>query len=179
MDGSATYKLLLATPWLLSLCVSDVRRRRLPNALTLGGAAAALAVLWGAGGTAALLDGLAAGALCGLFLLLPFFLRAAGGGDVKMLFACGIIAGMRHAMALLLFMSFAGFILAVVMAVAGRVDLARLEHAGRCLLDWRYDRKAGRAALPPRESERGRVPFGVAIAAGLFMALAWEVWPWP
>ena len=118
-----------------------------------------------------MLDGLAAGLLCGLFLLLPFFLRAAGGGDVKMLFACGIIAGMRHSMALLLFTSFAGFALAVVMAVSGRVDLARLKHWGRCLFDWRYDRRAGKAALPPRESECGRVPFGVAIAVGLATAL--------
>jgi prepilin peptidase CpaA len=165
------YKLLLAAPWLVALCVSDIRSRRLPNVLTLGGALAALAALWGVGGMAAMLDGLAAGALCGLFLLLPFFLRAAGGGDVKMLFACGIVAGMRHAMSLLLFMAFAGFILALVMAVAGRVDLARLKHAGRCLVDWRYDRRAGRAALPPRESERGRVPFGIAIAAGLVAAL--------
>ena len=171
MNESLTIKLLLATPWLIALCVCDIRRRRLPNVLTLGGAAAALAVLLGAGGMAALLDGLAAGALCGLFLLLPFILRAAGGGDVKMLFACGIIAGMRHAMAFLLFMSFAGFVLAVVMAVAGRVDMVRLKHWGRCLFDWRYDRRAGRAALPPRESERGRVPFGVAIAAGLVAAL--------
>ena len=166
-----TCKLLLAMPWLVALCVCDIRHRRLPNALTLGGAVAAIAVLWGAGGLAVMLDGLAAGALCGLFLLIPFILRAAGGGDVKMLFACGIIAGMRHAVAFLLFMSFAGFALAVVMAVAGRVDLARLKHWGRCLFDWRYDRRAGRAALPPRESERGRVPFGVAIAAGLVAAL--------
>ena len=165
-------KLMFAMPWLIALCVSDVRSRRLPNVLTLGGAAVALAALWGAEGAAAMLDGLAAGALCGLFLLLPFFLRAAGGGDVKMLFACGVVVGMRHAVALLLFMSFAGFILAVVMAVAGRVDLARLKHWGRSLFDWRYDRKAGRAALPPRESERGRVPFGIAIAAGLAAALA-------
>jgi Flp pilus assembly protein protease CpaA len=156
------------------LCANDLRRRRLPNVLTLGGAAAALAALWGAGGVAVMVDGLLAGLLCALFLLIPFFLRAAGGGDVKMLFACGIIAGMSHAMALLLFMSFAGFMLAVVMAAAGRVDLARLKHAGRCLFDWRYDRRAGRAALPPRESERGRVPFGLAIAAGLVVALGWE-----
>lgn len=168
----SAWKLLLAAPWLVALCVSDIRWRLLPNALTLGGAAAGLAALWGAGGLAVMLDGLAAGALCGLFLLLPFVLRAAGGGDVKMLFACGVVAGMRLMAALLVFMSFAGLALAVVMAVAGRVDLARLKHWGRCVFDWRYDRRAGRAALPPRESERGRIPFGVAIAAGLVVALA-------
>ena len=162
---------MLVLPWLIALCMCDIRSRRLPNVLTLGGAAAGLAVLWGAGGVAAMLDGLAAGALCGLFLLLPFILRAAGGGDVKMLFACGIVAGMRLAASLLICMAFAGFALAVVMAVAGRVDLARLKHWIRCLFDWRYDRKAGRAALPPRESERGRIPFGVAIAVGLVVAL--------
>jgi len=168
---ATAWKLMLALPWLVALCACDIRSRRLPNALTLGGAAAGVAVLWGAGGVAAMLDGLAAGALCGLFLLLPFFLRAAGGGDVKMLFACGIIAGMRLAAPLLIYMAFAGFALAIVMAVAGRADLARVKHWVRCLFDWRYDRKAGRAALPPRESERGRVPFGVAIAVGLVAAL--------
>ena len=39
--------------------------------------------------------------------------------------------------------------------------------------DWRYDRPAGAAALPPKESAQVRIPFSVPIAVGLIVALVW------
>jgi len=41
----------------------------------------------------------------------------------------------------------------------------------RMLFDWRYDRKAAAAALPDRESDRVRVPFSIAIGAGVLLVL--------
>ena len=88
-----------------------------------------------------------------------------------MLFAAGLTAGPGNTLNLILLVSLAGLILASVMLVLRRVDTARLKHYLRCLFDWRYDRAAGRAQLPPRESEACRVPFGAAIAAGLWVNL--------
>ncbi len=168
-------KLLLATPWLLTLCVWDVKHRRLPNLLTLGGAAVCLAAYLGADGFPMAVRGLLAGLLCGLFLFLPFLLKAAGGGDVKMLFACGILVGMGNIMNFLFFMSIAGFLLALIMWFAGRVDMRRVKHYARCVLDWSYDRKVGREGLPSRDNEHCRIPFGVAIAVGVWATFIWDV----
>ena len=128
----------------------------------------------GYGGWGLFLQGLAAGLLCGLFLILPFILRAAGGGDVKMLFGCGILVGLHNVLSFLFFVSVSGFFVAVFMWLAGKVDSSRLKHYFHCLFDWRYDRNAGKQNLPPANSEKCRVPFGVAIALGTWMTFVWE-----
>ena len=161
----------ILSAWLLALCVEDARRRRLPNALTLGGALVALAWRAGAGGTSAFWSGLEGGLCAALLLAVPFLLHAAGGGDVKMLFAVGAALGRAHVVGLLFYVSVAGLFLALLFLLFGRVDRRRLVHWVRCVFDWRYDRRAGRAALPPKTSERCRVPFGLAIAAGAWLEM--------
>lgn len=168
-------KLLLATPWLLTLCVWDVKHRRLPNVMTLGGAAVCLIAYLGVGGVSLAGRGLLAGFLCALFLFLPFLLKAAGGGDVKMLFACGVLVSMGQVMNFLFFMSIAGFLLSLVMWIAGQVDMSRVKHYARSLFDWRYDRNLGRESLTHRDNERCRVPFGVAIAGGVWATFIWTL----
>ena len=166
--------IIALSTWLAVLCYQDCRRRVLPNVLTLGGAAVALAVRYGAGGWATGNAGVAGGVVCGLFLILPFILHSAGGGDVKMLFAVGCAMGLDKAAEVILFTSLAGLLLMLVMLFAGMADGRRLKHYARCLLDWRYDRMAGKAALPAKDDERVRVPFGVAIAVGTWATLLWR-----
>jgi Flp pilus assembly protein protease CpaA len=164
---------LLVLAWSAVLCHRDWRERRLPNLWTVGGAAVVLLARFWLGGTGSLLSGFAAAAAGGLFLLLPFLARGAGGGDVKMLFAAGAVAGWERILPLLLYTAFAGLGVAVALLVAGQVDGARLKHYARCCCDFRYDRVVGRAGLPPKDSERARVPFSFAIALGLLTVL----WP--
>lgn len=164
----------LVIPWLVVLCWMDIRSRRLPNALTLGGLAGGLvlaAVRYGADG---FVDALTAAGVCVLILILPFLVRAAGGGDLKMLAACGTFVGLRGTLPLFVAMSFSGLLVALVMLVARQASAHRLKHIFRTLFDWRYDRAAGKAALPPREDESGRIPFSLAIAAGTVITLALE-----
>lgn len=170
MDILTLSKLLLSAPWLVCLCLSDLRRRQLPNALTLGGAAVAIAVSLGVG-TQYCIGSLMTGFLSALFLLLPFFLRAAGAGDVKMLFAAGIVAGPSNTLNLILLVSLAGLVSACVMLVLKKVNTARLKHYAKCLFDVKYDRAEGRKNLPPADSEDCKVPFGIAIACGLYLNL--------
>lgn len=163
----------LFTPILGLLCWKDCRERLLPNTLTFG--MAALGFIWrfwadGAGG---LWDGFLGGLAGGLFLFIPFLMRAAGGGDVKMLFAAGIITGLRFCAAQLLFVSIAGLLLAGFMLAAKTVSPVRLKHCLKCIFDPRYDRVAGKAALPPVSDERCRLPFGVAIAFGTLATLGY------
>ena len=177
-NALAIVRIVLPVPWLAALCASDWKSRRLPNVLTLGGLAAALVFDFGIGGLGGLADGLEAAGVCILFLVLPFLVRAAGAGDLKMLAACGAYAGMRLVLPFLLAVSFAGFFVALAMLVSRKVGAARMKHAFRSLFDWSYDRKAGRAALPPREDEGNRVPFGIAIALGLEVSLVMEAIGW-
>jgi len=89
--------LLLATAPLVALCVAaaaiDARTRRIPNWLTLAVAASGLAqaLLWGAP-TSPLMS--AAGLLVGGgIMIVPFAMRAVGGGDVKLLAGIGAWLG--------------------------------------------------------------------------------------
>jgi Flp pilus assembly protein protease CpaA len=118
-----------------------------------------------------LVDGFAAACIAGVFLLIPFLLRGAGGGDVKMLFAAGAVVGWGGLFELLWITSLAGLVMAVVMLLAGELDPSRIKHYLRCLWDWHYDRAAGAAVLPPKDGLRFRVPFSVPIAIGLLAAL--------
>ena len=88
-----------------------------------------------------------------------------------MLFVSGFIAGPGNTLNLILLTSVAGLVLAIVMLLFKKVNPARIKHYCRCLFDFTYDRAAGKAALPPASDEACRVPFGVAISAGLFLNL--------
>lgn len=165
------YVILTIAAYLAVLSYLDCRYRRLPNVLTLGGAIVALAVRYGFGGMPFGNSGLLGGLVCGLFLMLPFILHSADGGDVKMLFSVGCIMGLRKSPEVILYTSLAGLAVAAFMLIAGLADGRRLKHFARCLFDWRYDRKAGRDGLPPRSFEKARIPFGVVIAIGTMLSL--------
>lgn len=169
------YVIVAATPWLFVLGKNDWKTRKLPNHLTLGGSVVILGYLLFAGGIPLLLNGLLGGAVAGGVLLLPFLLRAAGAGDVKFLFAGGLLAGWPAVFPMLVLTSLFGLFLGVGMQLAGLTDAARLKHHFRCAFDWRYDRAEGRKNLPERSDERCRVPFGIAIAAGIWTTLLLRV----
>jgi len=173
-DFELILKVVLLTPGLVYLCVSDIRWRILPNVWTLGGLAVGLAMSAGLDGISGFLDSLAAAGCGVLFLILPFLLRAAGAGDVKMLAACASFIGTGQMPFFLMAVSFAGLFVALAMILMRQVSAARLKHAFRTLFDWRYDRKAGKAAIPARDDEKARVPFGVAIAIGTWATLLME-----
>ncbi len=99
-------------------CVTDVRSRRIPNVLTLGGAAAALvfhAVTAGGAGVGAATIGW----LVGTAVFLPFFLLGGmGAGDVKLMAALGAWLGPAEAFAIAIYASLAGGVLALGVALA-------------------------------------------------------------
>ncbi len=161
----------IITPILAILCWKDCKYRQLPNVLTFGLAALCLIWRFWQEGVPGLIDGLLGGIVCALFLLIPFLMKGAGGGDLKMLFATGIVTGLRLCFAELLFVSLSGLALGLIMMIFGWVSSNRLKHYLRSVFDWRYDRKAGKAVLPEKNDERSRVPFGVAIAAGTIITL--------
>jgi len=164
-----------ACVWCIVLCWFDLTQRRLPNWLTVGGILAALVVRFGFLGWPSLVDGFAAAAISGGLLFIPFLMHAAGGGDVKMLAAGGAVVGWASVLPFLFLTSVFGVIVALASLVFGKVNPARLKHFTRCLVDWRYDRKSGAVALPPRSDESARVPFSIPIAAALLAVMLGQV----
>ena len=97
-------------------CLTDLRTRRIPNWLTFGAAAVALAFHAWQGGVSGLLTS-AGGWALGVALFLPFFvLRGLGGGDVKLLAALGAWLGPKTVMFVALYSSLAGGVLAILLA---------------------------------------------------------------
>ncbi|MGB3481321.1 MAG: A24 family peptidase [Mycobacterium sp.] len=76
--------------WLTALSIIDIRRQRLPNAVTLPGAVIILVVAVFGGHGAAALTG--AAALGGLYLV-AFLIGGMGAGDVKLALGLGALTG--------------------------------------------------------------------------------------
>ncbi|PBA30810.1 prepilin peptidase [Mycobacterium intracellulare] len=82
----------LVLAWLTALSCYDIRERRLPNALTLTGAAAMLAVAVPAGRGPSALGG--AAALTAIYLLVHWAAPGGmGAGDVKLAIGVGALTG--------------------------------------------------------------------------------------
>ena len=102
----------------LAACVTDLRSRRIPNALTFSAAAAALLAHGALGGWDGTTTAIA-GYLVGLMLFLPFFLLGGmGAGDVKLIAAVGAWLGPSQAVWAVLFTALAGGALAIPVALA-------------------------------------------------------------
>jgi prepilin peptidase CpaA len=89
---------------------TDLRERRIPNWLTVAGLIAGFAIHWP--------DPLTAlqGAALAFTVHIPFFwLRALGGGDVKLMTALGAIVGPRHWLTIFAFSAVLGGALALAL----------------------------------------------------------------
>ncbi|MDF2445897.1 MAG: prepilin peptidase [Moraxellaceae bacterium] len=165
MDMTLAGTALLMT--LLGLAAwQDIRRFRISNVLTLGGAGAALvlSLLPGGHGPAWSLLGLTLGFLC----LLPFYaLGVMGAGDVKLLAMAGAFTGPAGAVAIALYTLLAGGLMALAVAVGkGRLQQA-LRNVQAMTVPCLASDGTPATATPV---SAGRLPYGVAILLG---SLAW------
>lgn len=159
----ATFALLLA-----SVCLSDLRTRRIPNKLVLAIAFLGLAHSLYAGPSAATALARSFGGMgVGLAIWFPLYvLRMMGAGDVKFFAATATWLGVHATLeAAVLSAGFGGFLAAIWLVKSSGWGLAfvRVVHG--------LQRPS---ALHLAEASQGkhRLPYGVAMAAGLAMA-AW------
>jgi prepilin peptidase CpaA len=141
--------------------VSDVRDRRIPNALTLPLAVAGLGigvVSEGAGGLVVAVLGCLTG---GLLFLVPVAKLGWGMGDLKLAAALGAVGGPLFALWMGLYAMAAGALFALVW-LTWQGQLSRV--AG----EMRRDLRAGQS---PRARSGLSIPYAVPIAAGVAIAL--------
>jgi prepilin peptidase CpaA len=151
--------------------ILDLRSRRIPNALTVTGAATAL-VLRAPLGWEALADG-ALGIGLALLLTVPLFLlNALGGGDVKLLAAAGAFLGPVDLVGASLLIGLLGGVLALVEAV--RRGALRVVLLNVAYMIGRWFSPVRRELAPTLTSPAAMaIPYGVPIAVG---ALIWWYW---
>ncbi|WP_298231767.1 prepilin peptidase [uncultured Azohydromonas sp.] len=167
--------LLMLAGLLVAAVVSDVRSRRIPNALVVYGAA--LGLLFQAlapAGSGLLLDGgvglpaALLGGLAGLGLFLPFYaLRLMGAGDVKLLAMVGIWLGAPAILKVALWTALAGGVLSVVVALFTGQLRQVLRNTFFMLAAVRPAQGVG-----SHLAAGTRLPYAVAIATGTALEMA-------
>jgi prepilin peptidase CpaA len=167
----------LVVVFVVAVAVIDARTQRIPNALTVSAAAFALLIHgFTAGLAGAAASGL--GLLVGLCLFFPLFLmRGFGAGDVKAMAAAGAFLGAKG-----VFLA-AGFTL-IVGAIAGLAWLlVRGGYPALCALMRRWAVRililrtahvVPAVSAPPDDPASRRFPYGIAIACGTLLSLAWR-----
>ena len=152
-------------------CGWDLRTRRIPQVLTLGGALAGLAFHLAIGGWRA-------GVVCVLgwavglaIFFLPFALGGLGAGDVKLLGAIGAWLGPVNVLWVGLYAGVAGGVLAIFVAVTKGYLFKAIGNVGVMVAYWRLN---GVKPLPEITLEHSRGPrlaYAVPILAGTMVTL--------
>lgn len=151
--------------------VFDVRSRRIPNWLTFGASAAALAYASFDAG----LPGVgiaAAGWLAGAALFFPFFaLGGMGAGDVKLLAALAAWLGPSESVWLAMFAAAAGGVLGVFVALARGYLRTAISNVWMMLMHWRLQGLGPVPGLTLKDTSSPRLAYAIPITIGVLCTL--------
>jgi prepilin peptidase CpaA len=167
----------LSLPQLIGLglaalaCVWDIRTRRIPQALTLGGAIAGVVFHLTIGGWAAGLGSLAGWSLGLLIFLAPFALGGLGAGDVKLMAALGAWLGPGAVVWLAVYTAIAGAVLAITYSLATGYLGRALRNLWLLLAHWRVNGVSPLDELTLEHGEGPRLAYAVPILAGTMVTL--------
>jgi prepilin peptidase CpaA len=160
---------------LIGAAVYDLRYRRIPNWLTLGGVLLGFAINAAIGlpegGWLFALKGFAAG--FGVYMAL-YVLRAMGAGDVKLMGAVGALAGAERWFGIFLVTAIVGGAMALVLAAArGRLKRTFF-NVGFILSEMKHGRPAyiGKEELDVRTRKGASLPHGAVIAVSFIFYIA-------
>lgn len=164
----------------LAASVWDARTRRVPNALTLGSAAIALAFhAMDAPDLRAVpvaLGWSAAGWIVGLLLFLPLFmLGGMGAGDVKLLAAFGAWLGPGAVCWVAIYGGIVGGVLAVPWLIARGALGRTLSNLWDLVGYWRLSGIRPRPGLTLDTPGALRLPYALPIAIGAFITMWWRI----
>lgn len=152
---------------LAAACVTDVRARRIPNVTVLAVALGAIGFALIAPSPWSALRIVGAGMATGLGVWLPFYLlNMVGAGDVKLFAAAAGWLGAPGALQAAALTALAGGVLSIALMIAETglmLTLSRVAWAAR-----------NPTSLAQRQPTRfNRVPYALAIAAGVLGVLTW------
>ena len=153
----------VALPFILAFaCYGEIRERKIPNWLTLGGIVLGIGAAVIEGGVDGLTDSALGLAIAG-GLFLPFcLLGVVGGGDMKLMAAVGAIVGWPMVLRVVCNTCIAGGVIAVAIMAWNGVLLTTLANTFRILVG--MPRRAQGLRNPPM------VPYALAITLGTLIA---------
>ena len=161
----------LAIALALVACLTDLKSRRIPNALTFGAAIAAFALhglVPGAGGFVFS----ATGWLVGIALFFPFFaLRGLGGGDVKLLGAIGACLGGSAVLLVGVYAAAAGGVLAVFVAWRAGYLRTALRNLYYFLTYWKAFGLKPIEGFELNQTQAPRLAYALPVLTGLLVTL--------
>jgi|SRR5262245_24387149 len=144
----------------------DLRTRRIPNAVTLGGTVAAFVYVGSTSGLPGLGQS-AAGWATGLGLFLPLYLLGGmGAGDVKLLGAIGAWLGPKAALYCALYSVIAGGLLALVVALRHHYLRQAFQNIWGLIGFWRISGIRRAPGLSLDDASGPRLAYGAAILTG-------------
>lgn len=162
---------LIALGLAVVACGWDLRTRRIPQVLTLGGAASAFLFHLVTGGWEGLGLGLAGWAVGLAIFIVPFALGGLGAGDVKLLGALGAWLGPVAVVWLGLYSGIAGGILAVLISLAGGYLTQAVSNVWLLLTHWTVNGVRPLRELTLEHSPGPRLAYAVPILAGTMVTL--------
>ena len=152
-------------------CLCDLRTRRIPNALTLGAAAAACMFALLQTGVAGV-GWSAAGWLTAVVLFFPFFaLGGMGAGDVKLLGALGAWLGAFDALHLAVYTALAGGAMGLVVALYRHYLWEALWNLWQLLRFWGQSGLRQHPDLTLRATSGPKLAYALPIAVGAVATL--------
>lgn len=152
-------------------CGTDIRTRRIPNEITLGSTAVALAYALVVHGARGLLFAVL-GWTAGLVIFLPFYLlRGLGAGDVKLMACLGAWLGPAPALWTGLYAALAGGVMAVILALASNYFRTAVRNTAELLTHFRVFGVRPHPVLSLEHSKGPRLPYALPITAGAIVAM--------
>ena len=152
----------------LAAAVYDVRYRRIPNWVSVGGIASAVLANSLTHGIPGLLFSLAGFALSFGFYFLLYLIHAMGAGDVKLMGAIGALVGWKNWVAIFVIAAILGGIMAMILIISRNRVKRTFWNIGYLLNEMRR----GRAAYVSREELDVQSPQSVGLPHGAVIAVA-------
>jgi prepilin peptidase CpaA len=151
--------------------VCDLRRGRIPNALTFGATAVALLLQAIVGGWAGLAWALGGWAV-GIVLFAPLYaVKGMGAGDVKLLAAIGSWLGPAGALWTALYGAIAGGVLALAVALMRGYARKALKNVGTIVKTWSMVGVRPIPGLTLSDAGSVRLPYALPLAVGAALTL--------
>jgi prepilin peptidase CpaA len=155
----------------LVACVFDLRTRRIPNALTLTAALAALVFSIVTGGVRGAASSLTGWCVATLIWLPVYALGGMGAGDVKLIAAIGAWLGPVDILHAALYAALAGAAMAVALAVIRRRTRQTYSNVRLLLTHWRVAGFTPHSEITLENTNSPRLAYAVPILAGTVVAI--------
>jgi prepilin peptidase CpaA len=160
---------------ILTICVvTDLRSRKIYNAVTMPGTIVGFVLQAGINGLPGFLDAVLGCAVGFGILLIPYLLGGMGAGDVKLLALVGALKGVSFVFHASVYMALIGGVIALALLLLRKGVIERFRQIIFSVVLIRYGMKM--SPTLSNDALTAAYPYGVAIAGGAVLSLWLKGW---